>query len=87
LRGGSNESIILVVALNKGLFNTVNAKGVLVVIVGNVTTLILLIVVIVVALSKGLVVAIRLSYHPCMVAWPISSPLRQARVFLVGCGV
>jgi hypothetical protein len=57
---GSTESIILFVALIKGLVDIVIANGVLVIIVNNVAFLIVLIVVVVVSLSKGLVAAITL---------------------------
>jgi hypothetical protein len=51
------ESIILVVALSKGLIDTVTANGVLIAVVGNVAVLGVLIIGVIVALSKGLVVA------------------------------
>ncbi len=47
----------LVVALIKGLVDTVDANGVSVVVVGDVTVLAVLVVVIFVALSKGLIIA------------------------------
>ncbi len=59
--GGGAESIILVAALVKGLVNTFNANGVLVVVIGNVAILVVLVIVVVIALSKRLIVAIRLS--------------------------
>jgi hypothetical protein len=51
---------VLVVALVKGLANTINANGVFFVVVGDVAVLALLVVVVFVALSKGLIVAITL---------------------------
>ncbi len=53
--------MIIVIALVEGLVNIVNANGILVVTVGDVTildVLIVVIVIVIVALNKGLVVAI-----------------------------
>jgi hypothetical protein len=64
-------------------FHRLAAAGVFVVIVKDVAVLDILVVVIFIAL----VVAITLPLCPCTVVRPIPSPLRQARVFLVGCRV
>ncbi len=55
---GGAESIILGVALSKGLVNIVIANNLLVIIVGNFAILGILVIVVVVSLSKGLVVTI-----------------------------
>ncbi len=56
--GGSNRCIIVIVALGKGLIDTVFANGLLVV-VGDVPVLgVLIVVVVVFVLSKGLIVSI-----------------------------
>jgi hypothetical protein len=55
---GCAESIILIVALSKGLANIVIANNVLVVVVGNVVVIGVLVVIVITALSKGLVVAV-----------------------------
>ncbi len=75
----------LVIALVKGLPNTVNTNGVFVVVVRDVAILAVLLDVVFVALSKGLVIAITLPLCPCTVVRPIPSPLHHALVFLVGC--
>jgi hypothetical protein len=77
--------MIIVVPLVKGLVDTINANGVLAIIINDVAVLIILVIVVIVALSKGLVVAIMLPLSPCTAAWPIPSPLHHAYVFLVGC--
>jgi hypothetical protein len=59
-RGGGTVSFILVVALVKKLVDTVNAHGVLIVVVRDVAVIVILVVVVVFALSKGLIVAITL---------------------------
>jgi hypothetical protein len=58
---GGTESIILVVALGKGLVNTFIANGVLGVISSDVAILGVLVVFVIVALSKGLVIAVNAS--------------------------
>ncbi len=62
-------------------FRRLAAAGVFVVIVEDFAVLAVLVVIIFVAL----VVAITLPLCPCTVVQPIPSPLRHARVFLVGC--
>ncbi len=71
-----------IVALVKGLANTVDANGIFVIVVGDVAFLAVLAVVIFVALSLP-----SRSPNACMVMRPIPSPLHHARVFLVGCCV
>ncbi len=58
---GGAESIILIMALGKGLVDTVFANSILVVIGGNVAVygvLISVVIAVIIALSKGLVIAV-----------------------------